>query len=152
MRITPRRRPARVGCRVGIDAMTRRTHRFVALVLMLGTLFAQLAVAAFACPLDAGTAAATAMPAAHEGCGGAHAAQAREPAPADAALCGLHCQSAVSLPSTPAPPVALLSTVPLQVAVHDAALPADGGRDVRVLRTAMATAPPVSILYCRFQV
>jgi len=132
--------------------MTRRTHRFVAAVLLLGTLFAQLSVAAFACPLAAGTSRATAMPAAHEGCAGTHAAQVPDPAPASAALCELHCQSAASVPSTPAPPVALVASAPLVVAVHDAKAPADGGRDVRVLRTAMATAPPVSILYCRFQV
>jgi hypothetical protein len=132
--------------------MSRRTHRFVAFLMLLGTFFAQLSVAAFACPLVVPRGDAPPMPAIHEGCAGTHAAQAPAPAPANTALCELHCQSAVSVPSTPAPPVALVSSAPLVIEVHDAATPPDGVRNVRVQGTLMATAPPVSLLFCRLQV
>jgi len=133
--------------------MNRRTHRLVAFVLMLGMLVAQMSVAAFACPLVGSAPEAPPMPAAHEGCSGhAVAAPASAPAPADTALCELHCQTAVTVPSTPAPPVALVAGAALVIPVADAAACADRGCDVRIERTAMATAPPVSIRYCRFQI
>jgi hypothetical protein len=132
--------------------MSRRTHRFVAFLVLLGTFFVQLSVAAFACPLVVPPGDAPPMPAMHEGCTGTQAAQAPAPAPASAALCELHCQSAASVPSTPVAPVALVSSAPLVIEVHDAATPSDGVRNVRVQGSQMATAPPVSILYCRLQV
>ncbi len=112
--------------------MSRRTHRFVAFAPAAGNCCSsQLPVAAFACPLVVPRGDAPPMPAIHEGCAGTHAAQAPTPAPANTALCELHCQSAVSVPSTPAPPVALVSSAPLVIEVHDAATPSDGVRNVR---------------------
>jgi hypothetical protein len=132
--------------------MTRSLRRFIASIVMLGLLFAQFGVAALACPLVAPGPGPDVMPAMHEGCSGTHLAQAPAAPPAGAALCELHCQTAVSVPSTPASPVALVATAPLVVVVRDPAAPDAGIADMRIQRITMATAPPPSILYCRFQI
>ena len=119
--------------------------------MLLGLFVAQLSVAAFACPLLAPASDAP-LPAVHAGCS-RHAGPTRpDPAPANSALCELHCQSAVTVPPPPAPPVALVSGPPLTVTAFDAAAVVDPGRELRIERTAMATAPPATILYCRIQV
>lgn len=133
--------------------MNRRLHRFVAFLLMLGLFVAQVAGAAVACPLLPAVAGPPAMPAMHEGCSGHHTAAA-QPAqmPVDAALCELHCQAAASVPASPAPPVGIVGGAPLLVPVFLPSSAAAGDDAARPARLTMATAPPVSIRYCRFQV
>lgn len=133
--------------------MDRRIHRFVAFLLMLGLCFAQVTGATAACPLLPAGSAAPAMPAMHEGCSGHHAAAA-QPArvPVDTALCELHCQTAATVPASPAPPVGIVGGTPLLVPAFLPASAAAGNDAARLSRPTMATAPPVSIRYCRFQV
>lgn len=132
--------------------MDRRLHRFVAWFLLLGLLLVQASGAALACPLLPADSQQPAMPAMHEGCSGHQAAAAPTPAPANTALCELHCQSALSVPATPMPPVALVGGEPLLVpAFRPATLAGDDGV-ARCAPLAMATAPPVSIRFCRFQI
>lgn len=113
--------------------------------MLLGLLLVQVSGAALACPLPM---AAPAAPAMQEGCSGHPAA----PAPADTALCELHCQAALTVPATPMPPVALVGAEPLLVPVFMPATPAGDDGAARSAPLAMATAPPLSIRFCRFQI
>ncbi len=115
--------------------------------MLLGLLLVQVSGAALACPLPTADAGMPTMPAMHEGCNG-HSA----PAPADTALCELHCQAALTVPATPMPPVALVGGEPLLVPVFMPAAPAGDDGAARSTPLAMATAPPVSIRFCRFQI
>ncbi len=116
--------------------------------MLLGLLLVQVSGAAFACPLP--MADAPALPAMHEGCSGHPAAPA--PVPANTALCELHCQAALTVPATPMPPVALVGGEPLLVPVFMPAAPDGDDGAARSAPLAMATAPPVSIRFCRFQI
>lgn len=124
--------------------MKRSVRRLVACMAMLGLLFAQLSLPAYACPFDAGAAQRAAMADKHAGCTG------RDAVPVDGTLCELHCQDAASIPSSPAPPVALLPLQPLVVVERSDATVAIGVTGQRFTLATMATAPPVAIRYCRF--
>ncbi|MFO1398362.1 MAG: hypothetical protein U1F48_14985 [Burkholderiales bacterium] len=132
--------------------MDRRLHRFVAWCMLVGLLLVQASGAALACPLLPTGTGAPAQPAMHEGCSGHQAAAVPAPAPANSALCELHCQTALTVPATPSPPVALIGGEPLLVPVLPAAATADDADAVRSAPLAMSTAPPVSIRFCRFQI
>lgn len=132
--------------------MARRLHTFVAWFLLAGLLLVQVSGAALACPLlttDSGT---PAMPAMHEGCSG-HPAPAGSPhAPANTALCELHCQTAVTVPATPVQPIALIGGEPLLVPAFRPAATSGHDATVRGVPSPMATAPPAAIRFCRFQI
>ncbi len=123
--------------------MERNARRLTAFIAMLGLLFAQLSLAAFACPLDVGAVVQAEAPAMPEGCTGQHTA------PVDGSLCELHCLATASIPSSPAPLMALLPAAPLVVEVRREAMPAMPSRGVRLPGMTMATAPPVALLFCR---
>jgi hypothetical protein len=128
--------------------MMKRTYRrLIACIAMLGLWFAQLSLVAFACPLDVGiTPPPIAAMATHAGCAG------QDQAPIGSALCELHCQAEVSVPSASAPAVALVTSVALVVAVPDEVTRAQQVADRRAPLAAMATAPPAAIRFCRFQI
>jgi len=135
--------------------MARRLHTFVAWFLLVGLLLVQVSGAALACPLltaDGGTPAMPAMPAMHEGCSGHPASSGPPPAPANTALCELHCQTAVTVPVMPVQPIALVGGEPLLVPAFRPAIATGDDATVRSAPLAMATAPPVSIRFCRFQI
>ncbi len=132
--------------------MDRRFHRFVAWCALAGLLFVQASGAALACPLLTADTDAPAMPAMHEGCSGHSAAPVPAREPASTALCELHCQTALTVPATPAPPVALIGGEPLRVPLFRPAALIDDADAARNAPLAMATAPPAAIRFCRFQI
>jgi hypothetical protein len=123
--------------------MRRNPRRFSACMAMLALLFAQVSLAAYACPLDSGggpRAAAAAMPI---DCPG------RDAALLESALCELHCQVVASVPSSPAADLGAASAAPLMV---DRYVPPSIVAPRSVHRTAlatMATAPPIALRCCR---
>ena len=124
--------------------MNRTIRRLICLVATLGLLSAQLALAAYACPRDAPGGTPAGAPAMHADCAG------HPSAPLADALCGLHCQASVSVPSSPPQDIVAPAVVPLQVAgrpVQPLSAPLSARRPERL---AMATAPPAAIRFCRF--
>ena len=121
--------------------MTRSLRRIAAWSALVALLFAQVCLAAYACPLDlpAEVSAAVMSP----DCHGDNAAS-------PGSACETHCQASsasTSVVQTPAP--AILDAAPLIVAMPDACAAATRsapGDDV----TPTATAPPVAILFGRF--
>jgi hypothetical protein len=124
--------------------MSRTLRRLIGLVATLGLLSAQLALAANACPRDAPGGAPGGTPAMQADCAG------HPSAPLADALCGLHCQASVSVPSSPPQEIAAPSVVPLQVAERPVQSPSAPVSARRPERLAMTTAPPVTIRFCRF--
>lgn len=113
-----------------------RRRRF-ALAAIFALLFAQVSLAAYACA----AAVSAHVPAMSEKCPG-HA-----PAAGDA-VCSLHCDARVSLPATYTPDIAPVVSAILVVRMP---APADARTSFVPLsrRTAMATAPPAAIRFCR---
>ena len=121
--------------------VTRSLRRVAAWSALIALLFAQVCLAAYACPLVVpAEASASAMPA---GCDG------DAPPPSDA-VCDTHCQGAsATVPTVQAPTVAILDIEPLIVAAPDVLAFAScraPGDDI----TPTATAPPAAIRFCRF--
>ena len=123
--------------------MGRNLHRLGATVAMLALLFAQLSLAAYACPLPIGVAPHAPAAAMHADCAGHDAARV------ESALCELHCLVSVSVPSSPAADVGAVSMVPLTVDGPRAPSLAVPRLAQRIAFARMATAPPVAIRYCR---
>ena len=124
--------------------MSRTVRRLIGLVATLGLLSAQLALAAYACPRDAAGGAPAGAPAMHADCAG------HPSAPLADALCGLHCQASVSVPSSPPQDIVAAAVVPLQVVgrpFQSLSAPVSARRPERL---AMTTAPPATIRFCRF--
>jgi hypothetical protein len=124
--------------------MSRTVRRLIGLVATLGLLSAQLSLAAYACPRVAPDGAPAAMPAVHADC-----AEHRS-APREGALCELHCQASLSVPSSPPQDIVAPATVPLLVAERPQQSPSSSVAERRPERLAMTTAPPATIRFCRF--
>jgi hypothetical protein len=122
-----------------------RHRRWIALLALLGLLFQQLAMAAYVCPID--VRAALSAPTADE------LPPCHQPQNADKARCHAHCHPLTpSADHAPAPtvPAALLPATPwLRGAARQSA-----GCDLVVARevTARATAPPLTVQHCTFQI
>lgn len=116
--------------------MSRRLPAWVAFIALL---FAQLTVAAYACPNDARapSAAATADCAGH-----------KAPMPVDAA-CEYRCVAAASMPAPAPRDIPILASAALVVVVPALAAPRPLARE-NAQRDTMATAPPVAIRFGRF--
>ena len=129
--------------------LSRRLRGIAAVFALLGVLFSQLAIAAYACPLPDGPA-AQAMGAPE---GGMPCCDEASPAP-DGALCSAHCQQGDQSLDKPAPPApgALPSAVGLRIAVFDAAAPPAGPPGALPSLLTRATAPPLAVRHCRFHI
>jgi hypothetical protein len=120
----------------------RHRHRLLALFALFGLLFQQVAMATYACPLVSAIAAAEA--AASPPCHAAHAS--------DKARCQQHCrpaaQSVDHAPMPSVPPALLPATTWLRAAPVDLRLSevATGAIEAR------ATAPPLTVRDCTFQI
>ena len=123
--------------------MSRPFRRRFALLAMLGILFAQFSLMSYACPKEAGAAemAATVV-----------MAECNEVAKssADANLCELHCQDVVKSAVT-----ASGGEVPLALSAYPLSAPAveptvSPSRRPTDRLSALATAPPLAVEYCRF--
>jgi hypothetical protein len=124
--------------------MSRTIRRLTGLLAMVGLLSAQLSLAAYACPRVAPDGAPAATPGVHADC-----AEHRS-APREGALCELHCQASLSVPSSPPQDIVAPAIAPLEVAqrLPQSSLPSVSAR--RPERVAMTTAPPATIRFCRF--
>jgi hypothetical protein len=126
---------------MAVVTLTRSLRRMAAWSALLALLFAQVCLAAYACPLVLPVeASATAMPA---GCDG-------EAPPQPDALCEAHCQGTSASVSAAQPPaVAILDTAPLIVVASDV-VAATSRRAPTDDVVATAAAPPATIRFCRF--
>ena len=123
----------------------RRRHRcWIALIALLGLLFQQLAMAAYACPVDGkdvASAAATQMPPCHA------------PDTADKSRCHQHCHPLAQTSdhgSAPTVPAALLPpTTWLRAPSAGATRTAES---IARSTDARGTAPPLTIQHCTFQI
>jgi hypothetical protein len=122
----------------------RRRHRWIALVALFGLLFQQLAMAAYSCPLDRDATAAAAA-ASNPPC--------HQPNTTDKARCHEHCHPLTSsldhsspptVPPAIRPPTTWDRTASWQIVT----LWNDIDREV----VARATAPPLNIQHCTFQI
>ena len=123
----------------------RRHRRWIALIALLGLLFQQLAMATYICPLDGGRAATAAAT--------SDVAHCQPPGPTDKTRCEQHChplaQSSDHAPALTVPPALPPATTWSRefqsVTIH---LSNRIARDV----DARATAPPLTIQHCTFQI
>jgi len=127
----------------------RPIRRVVALVAAFGIVFAQLAVTAYACPvqgsalLPATARSAPVADAADHPCGG----MATEPAAPQTVACEVHCTDGATLPAPPdLPPVALtvLPLPPMPLVAFAA-----GDVAARTPYVALPGAPPLTLQFCR---
>jgi hypothetical protein len=123
--------------------MGRNFRRLGAAVAMLALLFAQASLAAYACPFPAGGQPQAPAAAMHADCAGEDAA------PIEGALCELHCQVMASVPLPPASDLGAVSAAPLIVDRPFEAPIAAPRTAQHIAHATMATAPPVTIRYCR---
>lgn len=126
--------------------IVHRTRRLVALFAVLGVLFSQLAVAAYACPgSDGMIRASLASPAESPDC---H--ELPGPEGVDA-LCRAHCQQGdQSLERTAAPVMAAAMPVGFAVLRVESACGADGPTRPQPSLLARPTEPPAAVRHCRF--
>lgn len=123
----------------------RRQRRWIALIALLGLLFQQLAMAAYVCPLDrAGVATANAT---------SQMAPCQSADPADKARCQQHCHPLAQTLDHAAPvtvPPALLPVRTWSRELHTTSL----GLPERIACNIdqRATAPPLNIQHCTFQI
>lgn len=129
-----------------------RKHRLLtALVALVGVLFMQLAVAAYACPGFASSNESTAMTADASSMQSMPGCDQRDPV--NPALCHAHCQEGkLSLDKPQAPvvsPAALIvSAILIPVEPH---LPAQSGA-LPDLFLSRGTSPPIAIWHCCFRI
>jgi hypothetical protein len=123
----------------------RRRHRpWIALVALFGLLFQQLALAAFSCPLDRDATAAAAA-ASNPPC--------HQPNTTDKARCHEHCHPLTSSSDHSSPPTVPAAILPPTTWDRTASWQVvtrwnDIDREV----VARATAPPLNIQHCTFQI
>ncbi|MBA3505808.1 MAG: hypothetical protein H0T80_08535 [Betaproteobacteria bacterium] len=124
--------------------MTRRCRRRFALFALLGFVFAQFSLTAYACPKQAGS--AWMLPAsAISGC-----AEQLAVAPPAGNLCEVHCLDGVSsVPPTANDAPAADFTVFALPAAFPPVITVSGEWQ-RTARDPMATAPPLPVRFCRF--
>jgi hypothetical protein len=136
--------------RIGPEIMKRSLKNPVAWIAIVGVLFAQMAMAAYAfdgasvrvAPVEAASGSLV-------GGGGAHCAGiAPEPAPAN--MCEVHCTDGAALPSAPDLPPVLLTALPVHL-VPFAASVADGEHACSRV-AALPGAPPPTLRYCRLRI
>ncbi len=120
----------------------RRHRRWIALIALLGLLFQQLAMAAYVCPLESGDGgnitASSDIPPCHTS--------------DDQARCHQHChplQLSLDHPSNPTVAALLPATTWLYEPVHRNR---GGNRAISFEVIARATAPPLNIQHCTFQI
>lgn len=125
--------------------MKRRARRYFAFVAMLGLLFAQLSLTAYACPKQGGDIAAptSAVPVMTD-CADLAATQP------DANLCEVHCQDGVKSTPTTASDVPPALVSPILLASSAATLQGIVAHRSNAVRDATAAGPPLPIRFCRF--
>lgn len=121
-----------------------RIRRRIALVVLLGLLFQQWAMATYVCPLERGDVARMATTSTVPPC--------HSQSTADKARCHQHCHPPAQSSdhaSAPVPPALLPGTTwPHEPGIAGIGLRAIIGYDI----DARATAPPLTILHCTFQI
>jgi hypothetical protein len=121
-----------------------RRHRWIALVALFGLLFQQLAMASYACPLERNAraaAAAVSNPPCHQ------------PGTADKARCHEHCHPLTSSSDHSPPPTVPPAILPPTTWERTASRQNDDRwHDVAREIVARATAPPLNIQHCTFQI
>lgn len=121
-----------------------RRRRWIALVALFGLLFQQLAMASYACPLErdaTAAAAAVSNPPCHQ------------PGTADKARCHEHCHPLTSSADHSAPPTVPPAILPPTTWDRSASWQrAIGWHDVVREVVARATAPPLNVQHCTFQI
>jgi hypothetical protein len=123
----------------------RHRHRpWIALVALFGLLFQQLAMAAYSCPLDrdaTAAAAAVSNPPCHQS------------NTTDKARCHEHCHPLTSSSDHSSPPTVPPAILPPTTWDRTASWQADcAWKDVDREVIARATAPPLNIQHCTFQI
>jgi len=124
--------------------LRRRHRRWIALIALLGLLFQQFAMNAYACPLDGSGSAAIAAAAQLPPC--------HSPSSPDRARCHEHChplaQSADHAPLPSVPAAILPATTWVREPIAQS-IPYDFAAYAIEAR---ATAPPLTIQHCTFQI
>ena len=123
--------------------MPRRYHRRFALFAMLGFLFAQLSLTAYACPKQAGSE-WMALTSARSDC-----AEQLAVAPPAGNLCEVHCLDGVSSPPSTANDVPATTFTVFAVPVVFPPAVEMPGEWQRAARDSMAAAPPLPVRFCR---
>jgi hypothetical protein len=125
--------------------LRRRHRRWIALIALFGLLFQQLAMAAYVCPLErdgvASVAATSAMP------------PCRSPDTTDKARCQQHCHPVAQTSdhaTPPTVPAALLSATTWSREARTIRI--DLPESIACEVDAHATAPPLTIQHCTFQI
>ncbi|MBS0513946.1 MAG: hypothetical protein JSS16_00515 [Proteobacteria bacterium] len=122
-----------------------RHRRWIALIALLGLLFQQVAMATYVCPIEAREAAAMAASSDMSHC--------TEPGMADLARCQQHCHPLAQSSDHGTAPTVPPALLPRTTWLRAAALSSVRWTNYVVLGvTARATAPPLNIQHCTFQI
>jgi hypothetical protein len=123
----------------------RRHHRWIAFLALVGLLFQQLAMASYVCPVESGASTAVMTPAKVPPC---HVSGSST----DKARCQQHCfPQPLSPEHPPMPTVPAMLPATTWLPVPDDCLLQTHGMSVSRL-VAKATAPPLTIQHCTFQI
>jgi hypothetical protein len=123
--------------------LRHRHRRLIALIALFGLLFQQLAMATHACPVEqaGAVAAAASEPPCHE------------TATPDRVRCHSHCHPQQASPDPPPALTVPAAILPPTTWVRAAAWQPTNFRDeTRCEVTARATAPPITVRHCTFQI
>jgi len=123
--------------------MTRRYHRRFALLALLGFVFAQFSLTAYACPKQAWSE-WMALTSSQSDC-----AEKSVAAPAAGNLCEVHCLDGVSSPPSTANDVPATTFTVFAVPVVFPPAVEMPGEWQRAARDSMAAAPPLPVRFCR---
>ena len=122
-----------------------RTRRWIALIALLGLLFQQFAMATYSCPLERDDAANAAAMAQTPPC--------RSPDMNDKARCEQHCHPLAQTTDHATPPTVPAALLPATTWLRDAGTTRiDLAEFIECAIDARATAPPLTVRYCTFQI
>lgn len=134
--------------------LSRQSRIAAALIVLMSILFAQIAVAAYACPSTQLTQAVAAIQEQHASTDPAHSPDCEETDSDSPVLCHAHGQVGTqSLDKPPVPNVSPFAAVTLLAAIIQVdKLPYDGPYENDPLILHRATSPPLSIRNCCFRI
>lgn len=142
-KLTARCRVYWIGNRFRPMKLRRRQSRLIAFLALLGLLFQQFAMATYVCPIERtmGSVEASSLPPCHQS------------GNADRVRCHTHCHPLqASSDRAPIPTVPMAILPPTTWLRSAAWQPGPFRDDIRCEVTARATAPPLTIQHCTFQI
>ena len=128
--------------------LTKPIRRLIAHFAIVALAFGQLAMAAYACPVQSPVPPVATLAAQHDDAGaGPCAGMDMTPAAPQANACEFHCADGVTLPAQPDLPLVALTALPTPAVAQD--MVAASNRIALTPPAALTGAPPLILQFCR---